>query len=116
MVIIDQRDAVLSCKFKEGFRVIYYIEATSLRPRQNIPHFPDDAFHCILLKYIHFLNDFIETLCSHGSNQQYSSIGLDNSLAPTRPQGIIWTNGGQLAGTYMGTQPWWVDFYVKLVV
>ena len=29
-----------------------------------------------------------------GSNQQYSSTGLDNGLAPTRRQAIIWTNGG----------------------
>ena len=29
-----------------------------------------------------------------GSNLLYSSIGLDNGLAPTRRQAIIWTNDG----------------------
>ena len=33
-------------------------------------------------------------VCSLGSNWQYSSIGSDNGLAPTRWQVIIWTNGG----------------------
>ena len=27
-------------------------------------------------------------------NEQYSSTGSDNGLAPTRRQAIIWTNGG----------------------
>ena len=27
-----------------------------------------------------------------GSNEQYSSIGLDNGLSPTRRQAIVWTN------------------------
>ena len=28
----------------------------------------------------------------YGSNEHYSSIGLDNGLAPTRRQAFIWTN------------------------
>ena len=31
---------------------------------------------------------------SLGSNVQYTSIGLDNGLAPARRQAIIWTNDG----------------------
>ena len=31
---------------------------------------------------------------SQRSNQQYTSIGLDNGLAPNRRQAIIWTNDG----------------------
>ena len=31
----------------------------------------------------------------------YSSIGLDNGLAPTRRQAIIWTNDGQIPDAYM---------------
>ena len=31
-------------------------------------------------------------LYSYGSNRWYSSIGLDNGLAPNRRQAIIWTN------------------------
>ena len=33
-------------------------------------------------------------VCSHVSNQQYSSIGSDNGFALTRWQTIIWTNDG----------------------
>ena len=32
--------------------------------------------------------------CSWGSNQQYSSIGSGNGLAPVRRQAIAWTNNG----------------------
>ena len=31
-------------------------------------------------------------ICSLGFNQEYSSFGSDNGLAPTRRQAIIWTN------------------------
>ena len=31
---------------------------------------------------------------SQGSNEQYSSIGSDNGLAPARRQAIIWNNDG----------------------
>ena len=34
-------------------------------------------------------------VCSLQSNWQYSNIGLDNGLAPTRRQAIIWTNDGR---------------------
>ena len=40
-------------------------------------------------------------VCSYGSNLQYSSIGLDNGLAPTRWQAIIWTNDGKFTDAYM---------------
>ena len=33
-------------------------------------------------------------VCSQGSNEQYSSTGSDNGLAPTRRQAIIGTNDG----------------------
>ena len=33
-------------------------------------------------------------MCFQGSNQQYSIIGSDNGMAPTRRQAIIWTNDG----------------------
>ena len=35
----------------------------------------------------------LNEVCSSGSNQQYSSIGLDD-VALTRQQTIIWTNVG----------------------
>ena len=50
------------------------------RPRQDGRHFRDDILKCI------FFNE--------GSNQQYSIIGSDNGLAPTRRQAIIWANDG----------------------
>ena len=40
-------------------------------------------------------------LCSTGSNEQYSSIGSDNGLAPTKRQAIIWTNDGYFTDAYM---------------
>ena len=42
-------------------------------------------------KVLYFDQNFIE-VCSRGSNWQYSSIGLDNGLAPNRQQAIILTN------------------------
>ena len=33
--------------------------------------------------------------------QQYSSIGSDNGLVPTRPQAIIWTNDGYITDAVM---------------
>ena len=35
------------------------------------------------------------------SNWQYSSIGLDNGLALTRWQAIIWTKGGYFIDAYV---------------
>ena len=40
-------------------------------------------------------------VCSQGSNEQYSSTGLDNGLAPARRQAIIWTNDGLFTDAYM---------------
>ena len=48
---------------------------------------------------VHFLewkcidiNQYFTEFYSQGSNQQYSSIGPDNGLVPTRQQTIMWTN------------------------
>ena len=49
---------------------------------------------------MNFYLDFTEVY-SQGSNQQYSSIGSDNGLAPARRQAIIWTNDVQITGAYM---------------
>ena len=49
----------------------------------------DDNFKCIFLNE----NDRIPFRISR-SNWQYSSIGLDNGLAPNKWQAIIWTNYG----------------------
>ena len=45
------------------------------------------------MKFTNFEKYFTE-VCSWGFNQQYSSIGSDNGLAPTRRQAIIWSRGG----------------------
>ena len=42
-------------------------------------------------KVSYFDYNFIE-VCSRWSNWQWPSTGLDNGLAPNRPQAIIWTN------------------------
>ena len=44
--------------------------------------------------------NFIE-VCSLWSNWQYSSIGSDIGLAPSRRQAIIWTNVGWFTDAYM---------------
>ena len=44
-------------------------------------------------KCITFAWDFTEFF-SKGSNEQYSSIGSDNGLSPTRRQAIMWSNDG----------------------
>ena len=55
-------------------------------------HFADDTFKRI------FLNDnviiSIKISLNFVSNDQYSSIGSDNGLAPARRQAIIWTHDG----------------------
>ena len=40
-------------------------------------------------------------VCSQWSNQQYSSIGSDDGLAPAMQQVIIWTNDGQIIEAHM---------------
>ena len=40
-------------------------------------------------------------MCSLGSNLQYTGIGSDNGLAPTRRQAIIWTNDDRITDAYM---------------
>ena len=58
----------------------------------------------------HFQMHFLEWKClnldqnftdvsSYGSNYQYSGIGSDGGLSPTRRQAIIWTNDGSSTGT-----------------
>ena len=66
-----------------------------LRPRQNGRHFPNDIFKWILLnENVWILITISLNFVSLGVNQQYSSIGSDKCLAPTRRQVIIWTNDG----------------------
>ena len=55
-----------------------YQWVNTLRPRQNGRHF---EMHFLEWKCIKFDWDFTE-VCTQGSNQQYSSIGSDNGLAP----------------------------------
>ena len=65
------------------------VRVNTLRSRQNGRNFPDDNSKCIFLNE----NDLTE-VWSLGSNEQYSSNGSDNGLAPFRRQAIIWTNAG----------------------
>ena len=59
------------------------VQSNTLKPRQNGRYFADYIFKCI------FLNENVWILIDI---LQYSSIGSDNGLAPTRQQAIIWTN------------------------
>ena len=66
---------------------------------QPLTHLPLDKMAAISLVQVHFLEweyfnlkwNFIE-IWSLGSNWQYVSIGLDNGLAASRRQAIIWTS------------------------
>ena len=49
--------------------------------------------HFLEWKLLYFDENFTE-ICILGSNKQYSSIILDNGLAPDWRQAIIWTNDG----------------------
>ena len=49
---------------------------------------------------MNFVYNFTE-VCSLGSNYQYSNIGSDNGLAPTRRQAIIWTNHDKITDAYV---------------
>ena len=51
-------------------------------------------------KYIDCDSNFTEVY-SQGSNQQYSSIGSDNAVAPTWRQAVIWTNDDYSTDAYM---------------
>ena len=85
----------------------------TLGPRQNDRHFPDDIFNCILLKENICLKFQIK--CSKLYNLQYSSIGLDNGLAPTRRQAIIWTIY-RLPTHVCVTRPEWVNQIIKISI
>ena len=56
--------------------------------------------HFLEWKCIDFDYDFTE-MYSQESNWQYSNIGSDNGLAPTRRQAIIWTNDDKFTDAYM---------------
>ena len=72
----------------------------TLRSRKDGRDFVNDIFKCICLK-VYF----------QGSNWQYSSIGSDNGLEPSRRQANIWTKYGlectELAKGQWLSQWWW---------
>ena len=69
----------------------------TLRPRQDGCHFADDIFKRIFLNENVWISINIHWSYLPGSNWQYTSVGSDNDLAPTRRQAIIWTNDGQVS-------------------
>ena len=68
--------------------VSYHIEVETKWPPFLKRHF---QMHLPEWRCMDFIQNFTETYSS-GSNKQYSSIGSDNDLGPTRRQAIIWTN------------------------
>ena len=75
------------------------LPVNTLSLRQNGRHFADNPFKCI------FLNENVGISIKISLNFvtacQYSSIGSDNDLAPTRRLAIIWTNDGLITNAYM---------------
>ena len=71
-------------------------------------------------KILYFDSIFTE-VCSQGPNWQYSSIGSDDGLAPTRRQAIIWTNAdpfyrriyAALGGDELACPPRYLSYVVK---
>ena len=98
MMVTRFRDSDLIHTSAEGLNIYYLIIFTSshqwkineccltpvlrtintLRPKQNVRHFADDIFRCILFNKWY--------------NWQYISIGSGNGLALNRGQAITWTN------------------------
>ena len=66
----------------------------TMRLRQNGRHFPDAIFQCIFLNENIWISIKISLKFVPKGTTEYSSIGLDNGLAPDRWQAIIWTNDG----------------------
>ena len=66
-----------------------------LRPWQNGHHFPEVIFKCIFLnKNVWILIKISLKFVSAGPINNIPSLVLDNGLAPTRWQVIIWANAG----------------------
>ena len=101
----------LSCKLCLSYSSAVYAILCSLgiinTLRQNGHHFPDILKWIFLKENVWIsIKNFIE-VCSEGSNYQYSSIGSDNGLVPSRGQAIIWTNDDLLTHVWV-TRPQWV--------
>ena len=56
--------------------------------------------HFLEWEFMNFDYDFTE-VCLQGSKKQYSSIGSDNGMAPTRRQAVISTTDGKFTDAYM---------------
>ena len=69
---------------------------STLRPRQNGRHFPDDIFKWIFLNENVWIsiNIPLKFVPRGPINNIHTNIGSGNGLAPTRRQAIFWTNNG----------------------
>ena len=76
--------------YDAGIRYVKPIEAETKLPPFRRRYI---RMHFLEWKCMSFTDDFT-AICSWGSDKQYSIIGSDNSLAPTRREAIIWTNDG----------------------
>ena len=77
------------------WRFIHVLPFSTMRPRQNKRHIPDDIFKCIFLnknclKFEYNLTDCVPKDSIHNNYK----IGLDIGLVPSRRQAIIWPTGG----------------------
>ena len=89
----------------------YHIGAETRWQRFRIQHF---QMHFLERKCLNFHWYFTEVY-SQGSNWQYTSIGSDNGLVPTRQQAIIWTNDDLVYWGICVTQPQWVKSFSNAV-
>ena len=56
-----------------------------------------------------FYDSKLIEICFQVCNYQYTSIALDNGLAPSKRQAFIWTDNGQVSMMYICIiQLWWV--------
>ena len=90
------------------------LSLTHLLPGQNGRRFADDMFKCIFLNENMWISNEISlkyVLWVLIDNIQYVSTGLDNGLAPSKRQVIIWTNADRriyaaIGGGWVKLTPW----------
>ena len=75
------------------FMFIYYIEAEAMDR-----HFEDNQL--IFLNENICISINISPKCSQGTSSEFSSIGSDNGLTPTRRLAIIWTSDVRFTDAY----------------
>ena len=92
--IINLRRSSDRLRFIIGIPILVRCLLSEKRPYTKLLPFCRRHFqmHFIEWKCMNFTYWDFTKVCSSGLNEWYSIIGLDNGLAPTRWQAIVWTN------------------------